>query len=216
MTAKGLGPSPVCSTLARSGKVFLRIAMAAETLADGWESLSCMISASVSIASGVNFSHKARTPGSCLGRPPGLPLTPFGNGLPLPGIFWLFLCVLSQSFRRQQTLLSHQDCQQLVNCIRRRCRHVHRRAVDATLEFCISIVGAHRVEKGSPLMLSQSLEQLVAGSSKTIFSLFHLPLPSKIEWKNGGIFQGKAIRWRKRNQQNERVTSPTLMLQSLY
>ena len=35
--------------------------MAAETLADGWESLSCMISASVSIASGVNFSHKART-----------------------------------------------------------------------------------------------------------------------------------------------------------
>jgi hypothetical protein len=36
-------------------------AKAAETLADGWESLSCMISASVSIAPGVNFSHKART-----------------------------------------------------------------------------------------------------------------------------------------------------------
>jgi hypothetical protein len=61
-------------------------AKAAETLADGWESLSCMISASVSIASGVNFSHKARTSGSRFGRPPGLPLTPFGNGLPLPGI----------------------------------------------------------------------------------------------------------------------------------
>src|SRR5215470_7565708 len=86
MTAKGLGPSPVCSMLARSGKVFLRMAMAAETLADGWESLSCIISASVSIASGVNFSHKARTSGSRFGRPPGFPLTPFGNGLPLPGI----------------------------------------------------------------------------------------------------------------------------------
>src|SRR5262249_14549739 len=81
MTANGLGPSPVCSTLARSGKVFLRMAMAAETLADGWESLSCMISASVSIASGVNFAQSARTSGSRLGRPPGLPLTPFLNGI---------------------------------------------------------------------------------------------------------------------------------------
>src|SRR5262249_3470812 len=95
MTAKGLGPSPVCSMLARSGRVFLRIAMAAETLADGWESLSCMISASVSIASGVNFSLKARSSGFRFGRPPGLPLTPFGNGLPLPGILWLFLSVVS-------------------------------------------------------------------------------------------------------------------------
>src|SRR5262245_48382118 len=81
MTAKGLGPSPVCSMLARSGKVFLRMAIAAETLADGWESLSCIISASVSIASGVNFSHKARTSGSRFGRPPGLPLTPFLHGI---------------------------------------------------------------------------------------------------------------------------------------
>src|SRR5262245_45392252 len=97
MIAKGLGPSPVCSTLARSGKVFLRMAMAAETLADDWESLSCMISASVSIASGVNFSHKARTSGSRFGRPPGLPLTPFGNGLPLPGIFGCS-CLLSVKF----------------------------------------------------------------------------------------------------------------------
>src|SRR5215467_32549 len=97
MTAKGLGPSPVCSTLAKSGNVFLRMAMAAETLADGWEPLSCMISASVSIASGVNFSHKARTSGSCLGRPPGLPLTPFGNGLPLPGILG---CSFLASFNR--------------------------------------------------------------------------------------------------------------------
>src|SRR5262249_9209212 len=77
---------------ARSGRVFFRIAMAAETLADGWESLSCMISASVSIASGVNFSHKARTSGSRFGRPPGFPLTPFGNGLPLPGMLAVPRC----------------------------------------------------------------------------------------------------------------------------
>ena len=32
--------SPVCSTADRSGKVFLRMAMAAVTLADGWEALS--------------------------------------------------------------------------------------------------------------------------------------------------------------------------------
>jgi hypothetical protein len=32
--------SPVCSTADSSGKVFLRMAMAAVTLADGWEALS--------------------------------------------------------------------------------------------------------------------------------------------------------------------------------
>jgi hypothetical protein len=50
---------------------------------------------------------------------------------------------------------------------------VHRRPVDATLELCISLVGAHRFKKGPTLMLCESFEQLVAGSSKTIFWLFH-------------------------------------------
>ena len=40
--------------------------MAAATRADGWDALSCMISASVLIASGVNFSQSARTSGDLL------------------------------------------------------------------------------------------------------------------------------------------------------
>src|SRR4029079_18221652 len=75
----------------RSNKAF-----AAATRAAGGAFSSCMMLASVVMASGDFWRASSCTSPNTFGRPPGVPLTPLGNGLPLPGIIWLFLCVVSE------------------------------------------------------------------------------------------------------------------------